>query len=338
MYSQHISEKPVHKNPTPISHFISRHRHFSLKAEIKKMSKPIKSVCAIILSVVLFVGSVMCAYCLEGTGDVGFKPDFQNNKPSYSSNNALFASDKNAVSVKLTVHGNKEFTAKLNVSTVKEVIEEFSIALCENDVVNYALDEKVFDGMEITVDRITTETYTHTVTAPYTTTTRESQTVPCGTKKVIQAGKDGSVTETVTETYKNGILTGTEVYTDAENSTDPVEEIIEVGVGGVYTDSYGKSYEYSYYMDVTATAYGTLSGITATGKPIDFGMIAVDPKVIPLGTKVYITGSTYGDMGVHTAEDTGGGIKGNKIDIFLGDDYNTLMQFGRRTMRIYILK
>ena len=68
-----------------------------------------------------------------------------------------------------------------------------------------------------------------------------------------------------------------------------------------------------------------------------YGVIAVDPRVIPLGTKLYIEspdGSyTYGEA---IAEDTGGAIKGNKIDLFF-PSYEECMRFGRRTMTVYIL-
>ena len=53
------------------------------------------------------------------------------------------------------------------------------------------------------------------------------------------------------------------------------------------------------------------NNITATGKEIKKGMVAVDPKVIPLGTRIEIK-----DMGIYVAEDTGGKIKGNRIDIY----------------------
>lgn len=78
-------------------------------------------------------------------------------------------------------------------------------------------------------------------------------------------------------------------------------------------------------------------GITASGTYCKRGTVAVDPRVIPLGTKMFIV-SADGSIvyGYCTAEDTGGAIKGNKVDLF----YNSraeCMQFGRRNVIVYIL-
>ncbi|MBQ4560978.1 MAG: G5 domain-containing protein [Clostridia bacterium] len=248
----------------------------------------------------------------------------------------MFGKYSDLATVKLSVHGKQEFSVYTKDVTVGEIIDQLSLTLDANDTVNHNRTDKVFDGMQIRIDRVETKAHTETVTIPYTTKVVESQTIPKGTRKIVQAGVDGSTTQSITETYVNGELQKRDVSEEATNIA-PTEEIVEVGVGGVYTDSNGNSYAYSYYIDVTATAYGTLSGITASGKAIQLGMIAVDPRVIPLGTKVYLTGS-WGDMGVHAAEDTGGSIKGNRIDVYLGDDYNLLRQFGRRSMRVYILE
>lgn len=338
MYSQQSSENPIRmtlrKFPGIFSQVIptaKKEKH----SRLSYLAKPIKSVLAITMSVVLFVGCIMGAYFIEGSINVGFTPDFQNEHNSYSSTNALFGKYEDMVTVKVTVHGAKEFSVYTPIVPVSEIIEKLSLTLDANDIINYADTDEVFDGMEISIDRVETKTHTETVTVPYTTTVIESQTIPKGSRNVVQAGVEGSSIQSVTETYVNGELQKKDVVTESVQAA-AVEEIVEVGVGGTYTDSNGNSYAYSYYIDVTATAYGTLSGITATGKAIDYGMIAVDPRVIPLGTKVYLTGS-WGDMGVHSAEDTGGSIKGNKIDVFLGDDYDLLRQFGRRSMRVYIL-
>ena len=73
-------------------------------------------------------------------------------------------------------------------------------------------------------------------------------------------------------------------------------------------------------------------GITASGKRVREGMIAVDTRYIPFGTKVYIEG-----LGVFVAEDTGGAIKGNRIDIHMSD-LNKAIEFGRQNRKVIILE
>lgn len=106
--------------------------------------------------------------------------------------------------------------------------------------------------------------------------------------------------------------------------------------GNTITTSSGEVITYTKSLSVTATAY-CLKGTTASGTQSRYGAIAVDPSVIPLGTKMYIV-SDDGKWiyGYATAEDTGGAIKGNKIDLFY-DSYDTCIQFGRRSCTVYIL-
>jgi 3D (Asp-Asp-Asp) domain-containing protein len=80
-------------------------------------------------------------------------------------------------------------------------------------------------------------------------------------------------------------------------------------------------------LTVTATAY-TLSGRTATGAPVGYGIVAVDPSVIPLGTRMTIPG--YGDA---VAADTGGAIQGATIDVWV-PTAAAAAAWGRRTVTI----
>lgn len=92
-------------------------------------------------------------------------------------------------------------------------------------------------------------------------------------------------------------------------------------------------------ITVSATAYTAscegCSGITATGVNLidnpNQKVIAVDPSVIPLGTKVHVEG--YGNA---IAADTGGAIKGNKIDVFIPSK-NAAVQWGRKTVKVTII-
>ena len=96
------------------------------------------------------------------------------------------------------------------------------------------------------------------------------------------------------------------------------------------TNSTQLNASYKKTLKVKAYAY-TGGGITATGTKARYGVIAVDPRVIPYGTKVYIKelGRTF------TAEDCGGGIKGNKIDIYMNTE-TACRNWGVRSLTIYI--
>ncbi|BEU88840.1 3D domain-containing protein [Selenomonas sp. TAMA-11512] len=87
--------------------------------------------------------------------------------------------------------------------------------------------------------------------------------------------------------------------------------------------------------DMEATAYlptdGGGSGITASGMRAQRGVVAVDTRVIPLGTRLYIPG--YGEA---IAADTGGAIRGHKIDLCM-ESYGEAIQFGRRMVKVYVL-
>lgn len=107
--------------------------------------------------------------------------------------------------------------------------------------------------------------------------------------------------------------------------------------GGTKTASASKSAGKT--INVVATAYTAYcngcSGVTATGINLrnnpGLKVIAVDPKVIPLGTKVYVEGYGYAVAG-----DTGGAIKGNKIDLFMSSKSSAL-KFGRKTIQVKVL-
>ncbi|MGZ4163917.1 MAG: LysM peptidoglycan-binding domain-containing protein [Tumebacillaceae bacterium] len=105
---------------------------------------------------------------------------------------------------------------------------------------------------------------------------------------------------------------------------------------------------YKSLTNMVATAYGPADetgpwgGLTYMGTKTRFGEIAVDPSVIPLGTKVFITGynSPLLPAGgfVATAEDIGGKIKGNRIDIYINGSNAALEAFGMQNVKMYILK
>ncbi|RJE88897.1 LysM peptidoglycan-binding domain-containing protein [Paenibacillus sp. 1011MAR3C5] len=124
---------------------------------------------------------------------------------------------------------------------------------------------------------------------------------------------------------------------------------IPLASGGHVQGPGGYDYTYTDQMSLTATAYtaaasenGKWGGVDYFGNKLKVGTIAVDPKMIPLGTKLYITGYTYDGLPsvgiIATATDMGGSIKGNRIDIFVPGSTQQAMKFGIQNIEAYILK
>jgi 3D (Asp-Asp-Asp) domain-containing protein len=110
----------------------------------------------------------------------------------------------------------------------------------------------------------------------------------------------------------------------------------------------GETMKFSKVIAGVATAYseaaeenGGWGAVDYFGNPLKVGTIAVDPKVIPLGTKVYVTGYSYNGLPrglIATANDMGGAIKGNRIDMFIPSSMGNVDDFGIQNVKIYVLK
>ncbi len=217
--------------------------------------------------------------------------------------------------------------------TVEEIMEHYNIVLGLNDVISYGPEDSIY-GMTLNIDEVIYEDSIIDNAIPYDIVEIESQTVPKGERVVQQNGVMGSTQQVVRNKYVNGELV--EESASFTRYIAPINEEILVGVGGVFTAPDGTEYNYSYYIDVTATAYTHTGDPTYMGTEAKVGVIAVDPRNIALGSKVYVIGG-YGDYGLCSAEDIGGGIKGKRIDVFL-DTEEECVSFGRRKMRAYVIE
>ena len=231
-------------------------------------------------------------------------------------------------------HGVKLGEYEGDNMTIADVIDYYNITLDENDVLSHPLDAVVSYGMNLEIDNVTYVEKTVEEIIPYETVIIESQMVPKGMKKIRQEGVNGASQKVVRTKHVNGEATDEAVNFD--RYVAPVNEEILLGVGGTFTAPDGSVYNYSYYLDVTATAYTHTGDPTYMGTVAEVGVIAVDPRNIDLGSKVYVIGN-YGDYGVCRAEDIGGGIKGLRIDVFLDTEEECVI-FGRRKMRAYIIE
>ncbi len=110
----------------------------------------------------------------------------------------------------------------------------------------------------------------------------------------------------------------------------------------------GETLTYSKVLNVTASAYSDApeengwGPVDYFGNPLKLGTIAVDPKIIPFGTSVYITGYDFSGLPqggmIAKATDSGSAIKGNRIDIFVPGTPKFVNQFGLQNVKVYVLK
>ncbi|NLK97930.1 MAG: DUF348 domain-containing protein [Epulopiscium sp.] len=246
-----------------------------------------------------------------------------------------------AIPVEVKLDG-KEKEVYTKTKTIEDFLEEQNIELGSKGSINTALEEKIRPYMELEIQTYKEEVITEQSEIPYKTITKETPNLPVGQKKVIQEGKKGILEKTTKVEYLGGKEQKRELIAEIVLE-EPQDEIIEVGAENIIIGSDGKTYKYKKVLTMSATAY-TASykdtgkspshpgyGITYTGTRARVGTVAVDPRVIPLGTKMYVEGYGYA-----VAEDIGGAIKGNKIDLY----FNTLKEannFGRQQRKVYIL-
>lgn len=133
----------------------------------------------------------------------------------------------------------------------------------------------------------------------------------------------------------------------AMTSTAPVKAFGSNSQSSVIAPD-GQAYTYSKQLNVKATAYtaaasenGKWGAVDYFGNKLKVGTIAVDPNMIPLGTKLYITGYNYNGLPtggmIATATDMGGSIKGNRIDIFVPGSTKQALKFGIQSVKAYII-
>ncbi|HHY70378.1 MAG TPA: hypothetical protein GX519_01695, partial [Thermoanaerobacterales bacterium] len=173
--------------------------------------------------------------------------------------------------------------------------------------------------------RVTTEIKT----IPYEIVSRKDFNLPLGEKKVTQKGEEGQEEVKTIEILENGKVVS--ATTESRILKAPKPQIVLTGTVQLASRG-GVDFSYTEKRRMLATAYTHTGNRTATGTVARVGVVAVDPKVIALGAKVYVEG-----YGFARAEDTGGAIKGDKIDLFLNTAEET-RRFGRRWVTVYILK
>ncbi len=171
-------------------------------------------------------------------------------------------------------------------------------------------------------------------TVPKITIYQDDPETEAGEEKILDIGEDGKLTKIIKITYADGEEYEREIV--STDKTDPKDKKILRGTKIVWKTLTNADGDITYWkkIRVYATHYDSrcpgCNEWTATGMRAGKGVIAVDPKVIPLGSKVYIPG-----YGVAVAGDTGGSIKGNIID--LGFDDARTSGWSAKFVDIYLL-
>ena len=229
---------------------------------------------------------------------------------------------KHATDFKVTADG-KTKKYKTLCRTVGDALKDCGIKVGDADIVTPGLDTEIGDDLEVVIQRVTTSQETVEEEVDFNTIEKDDSSLEQGKTKVETEGSKGKDKVTYEITYIDGVESERKEIS-RETVTAAVDKVI---LNGTKISFNGKSY--SRKLVVKAYSY-TGGGRTAMGTRARVGEIAVDPKVIPLGSRVYIEG-----VGARIAEDTGGNIKGNTIDIYM----NTVAEcrrWGARTVTIYI--
>ena len=233
-------------------------------------------------------------------------------------------------------------------TTVSALLAEQGIKLGKDDVVTPELTTKITADTDVTVQRVKYEEVTAEEAIPFTETVTNDSSLPRGVTRVDVQGQDGVQEVTRRNKIVDGVITESTVLSSTVLK-EAVNQVSRVGTkdpngyatiesdGTVY-DQNGNQVNYTKLLTGKCSAY-TGGGITATGAPAAFGRVAVNPNVIPYGTKLFIC-SPDGKVvyGYAVASDTGGACMRNTIiaDLYY-DTLSECYQIGVRNMNVYIL-
>lgn len=252
------------------------------------------------------------------------------------------------------------------INTVEQFLEEKGFELGPYDRVEPDISEELQYMSEIRITRVTKAYATEQSIIPYEEVARGNPQMDRGLTRLISEGRDGLQEETVEIIFEDGREADRQVIA-TKTIKEALSKVIEVGENTKLQRD-GRILSFDRVLVMTATSYcpGTPGsgcpiindrghafcthsendGYTFTGKKAVQGegtlasprMVAVDPRVIPLGSLLYIEEIPgIGRIGFARAEDIGGAIKENKIDI-LYDLHKDVAKFGIRFgVKVYVL-
>ena len=242
------------------------------------------------------------------------------------------------------VVGGKKRTVDYAAGTVRDVLKRANVTLGEYDVVKPGLSKTLKRGSKVVVKRVSYETREVEKVIKYGTQTKQSGVLAEGTKRVARQGRDGSKTVTFEDKIVNGKVVSSKKVGEVVH-VKAVDKVVVVGTRGanrVVANIEGNGAPTSYIKTFhgPATAYTAKAGAkTASGAVARRGLVAVDPRQIPYGSKLYIVADDGTVYGYCTAADTGGFVtngSGTLVDLYM-DSYGECTQWGKRNVTIYVI-
>lgn len=284
-----------------------------------------------------------------------------NDKVSLSSNTQRIPDTKIQISEWYSVNFNirgKKSVKQVPAGTVQEALDFLGVKMGKNDVLNVSKDKKISDNFNITVQTVTHKDVESTETISYKTINKDTSELYKGETKVDTDGENGVRTIVTRETYINGKLSSKKEVSN-KITKEAVNEVVLNGTaekvskvqtnsGSIsvnetdkkLTDVNGKTVSYSRVLTGSGTAYTAPAGAsTSTGRLAQYGVVAVNPNVIPYGSNLYIV-SNDGEIvyGYAVAGDTGGAMMaGDAICDLYYPTFDDCSVFGRRDITIYVL-
>jgi len=251
----------------------------------------------------------------------------------YSKEEGVVVQKLEETPVKVKVDGAAVITTAA-MPRLDDILQEAGVELGENDRAEAKIDTESGNIPEIEVIRVRSRTVTEEETIPFTEKRIADQSLPDGATQIRQAGQEGVRLKKFEVTTENGkVVRRKELSSDVVKEAQP--QVVAFGGNnrgrGLPAAARGGSLDVQRVLEMTATAYTHTGDPTASGVMPYVGGVAVDPKVIPLGANLFVEGYGYAK-----AVDTGGLIKGSRIDLFLNTE-KECYDWGRRQVKVYVL-
>ena len=250
----------------------------------------------------------------------------------------------------LTVGGETR-TAVVPEGSLKNALFLLNVGVGENDVISMDKESEITGDSEVNIDRVEYREVTTTESVDFEVETTETSDLYKSESKVVREGETGERTIVTSQKLVNGEV-AEETVISSEITREPVSKQVlvgtknkpaaaaTVGADGTLIDSNGNVISYSKVFTGNCTAYSAREGArTASGLPVAYGRVAVNPNVIPYGTRLYICSPDGSYVyGYAIAADTGGAMMSGRAlaDLFFNTD-GECYSFGRRAMSVYVL-